>query len=113
TSETRQQDVVLQVTNYSGRSDSLFLNDTLHVTRNLLLDANRITIETNDSTSLSPTGGLVVENNGIVWASSTPRLQYFTNYGFVIASNTMFFGGARTFPYYTTSFNEPYAEFIN
>src|SRR5207302_2015290 len=34
-------------------------------------------------------------------------------YSFLIASNTMFFGGARTFPYYTTSFNEPYAEFIN
>src|ERR1041385_5568065 len=113
TSETRQRDVQLQVTNYVGGSDSLVLNDTLHVTHSFLLDANRITIETNDSSSLNARGGLVFENTSILWPNSTPRLQYFTNHGFFITSNAVFFGGARTLPYYNTTFNEPYLEFIN
>src|SRR5207249_3635692 len=92
---------------------SLLISDILQVTRSLLLDANRITITTNDPGSPTASGGINVLNTGIVWPTSTPRLQYLTNNGFIQTLNTVFFGGSRSSPYYSSNFNEPYYSFVN
>ena len=42
-----------------------------------------------------------------------PRLQYLTNAGSIKTLNSVFFGGARTTPHYTSNFNESYEAFVN
>ena len=113
TSPTRVQDIILRSTNSMGGPDSLLISDTLDITRSFLFDSTRLTITTNDPGAASLTGGITLEDPGIVWSTSTPRLQYLTNFGFINTLNATFFGGSRTSPYYTTTFDEPYVEFIN
>src|SRR5262249_6726523 len=83
TSPTRQQDVILRSTNLFGGGDSIILNDIIRVTRNLLLDTTALTIATNDVTAENNTGGIKLESANILWPTSTPRLQYLTNFGFI------------------------------
>jgi len=110
---SRVQDLTLRVTNTLGGDDNLIINDTLNVTRNLMLEASRITVATNDIDALLPAGALNFTGPGIVWPTATPRLQYFTNQGTVFSQNAMFFGGQRISPYYTSNFTQPYWQFIN
>jgi len=112
-SPVRSQDLVLHSTNGLGGPDQIILSDVLTVTKNLLIDTERLTTTTNDSTAVSPIGGINVVSNGIVWPSSFPRLQFLTNNGALQAINTMFFGGVRSSPYYVSNFTEPYQVFIN
>jgi hypothetical protein len=110
---SRIQDLTLRVTNTLGGDDNLIINDTLNVSRKLLLDASRITISTNDTDALLKTGAINFLGSSIIWPNATPRLQYFTNQGTIFAANAMFFGGQRSSPYYTSNFTQPYWEFIN
>jgi hypothetical protein len=109
-SPPREQTVVLSST---GGADNLLLSDVFHITGSALFDAARITITSNGPNAATPSGGLIFENNSILWSTITPRLMYFTNNGFYLASNSVFFGNSRGTPYAPQGFNTPYFEFIN
>lgn len=114
TSTPRIQDLVLRSTNtLGGGQDNIVIHDIFNVTRTFLLDSSRITIATNEPGAPNNTGGISLLNSSIVWPTSTPRLQYLTNNGFIQTLNTVFFGGSRTSPYYSSTFDEPYAVFVN
>lgn len=112
-SPTRIQDLILRSVDPDGTPDSIVIHDALDITRSFVIDSRRLTIATNDPGAASPTGSITLEKPEIVWSTSTPRLQYLTNFGFITMLNTVFFGGSRSSPYYTTTFDEPYVEFIN
>ena len=113
TAPERSQDIYLRATNFVGASDSIIINDAVTVSRNLLLDAERITIATNDPSALSPAGGINITDTRIVWPNSAPRAQFFTNNGTFMASNAVFFGGLRNSPYDSSVSPRPYQVFIN
>src|SRR5262249_2708797 len=103
TAPVRTESLTLRSTNLAGGSDNLVICDVLSVTRNLLLDSERITITTNDPlTAAIPNGALNILAPGIIWPTVTPRLQYFTNDGLHTAINAVFFGGQRTSPFFET-----------
>jgi hypothetical protein len=112
TSPSLGQDVILRTTG-AGSGDSIVINDALTITHSMLLDAARITIATNQVGTDPPAGSITITDPRIVWPTSTPRLQFFTNNGSFTAPNAVFFGGSRSSPYYTTTFTEPYQTFIN
>jgi hypothetical protein len=95
------------------RSTNIVISDILNVTRNLMLNAERVTITTNQAPSATPRGELNLLSSAITWPTSTPRLQYLTNNGAISALNSVFFGGSRTSPFYSSNFNEPYLAFVN
>jgi|GEM_PF-605883 len=109
----RSQSLYLTSTNVLGGDDNLILHDAFHVTRNLRLDASRLTIATNAPGTSPAAGALYIDNSGIVWPNATPRLQYLTNFGAFAAHNAVFFGGSRSSPFYDTNFNVPYVAFVN
>jgi hypothetical protein len=107
------QNLTLRSTNSVTHDDSIVISDYLTVTTNLLLDTRRLTIATNDAVAQTPVGGLSLDSVNIMWSGATPRLQYLTNYGSLLAANAVFFGGSRSSPYYTSNFSEPYYVFVN
>ena len=107
------QSLILRSTNSVTHDDSIVIHDHLTVTTDLLLDTRRLTIATNAPGAETAAGGIDLANWDILWSSATPRLQYLTNYGTIRAENTIFFGGSRTSPYYTTNYDEPYYVFVN
>ena len=112
---TRVVNLTLRCTNVFGGDDNLIISDVLNiVSNNVLLDCSRLTITTNAGPGASaPTGGLSFLNKSVVWSDITPRLEFLTNSGFINAPSTMFFRGSRTSPYYSSTFNERYAYFLN
>ncbi len=109
----RVEDLVLRSTNTLGGNDSIVISDVLTVSRSFLLDSSRLTLTTNPPGAIAACGTLNLLGSSIVWPTSTPRLQYLTNYGAIQMDNAAFLGGDRTSPYFTTTFNEPYDVFIN
>lgn len=110
----RIQDLTLRSTNTAGGDDSsLLISDVLNVTRDFLLEAKRITITTNGPGSPTATGEIHLHSGNILWSPATPRLEYLTNYGTITSVNTIFFGGSRASPYYSSTYNEPYQAFVN
>ncbi len=113
----RSESLLLTSTNALGGDDNLVIHDVFHITRNLHLDASRITIATNAPGSPTPAGALYLDGDStghaVLWPDATPRLQYFTNSGAFRTYNAVFFGGSRTTPFYNTNYNVPYAAFIN
>jgi hypothetical protein len=105
------QDLILRTTG-SGNNDTINIYDALHVTRSFLLDAARITIETNGPGAADPSGGILLTDPGIVWSTSAPRLQYFTNNGYFQTFNAVYFGGNQTSPY-SPPITVPYQAFVN
>lgn len=95
------------------RSTNVVISDVLNVTRNLLIEAERITVESNQPPALIPTGEINLQSSAITWPGSTPRLQYLTNSGTITALNSVFFGGSRFSPFFTSNYNEPYLAFVN
>ena len=110
---TRVQSLTLRSTNTLGGPDNLVIHDVFHVTRNLRLEASRLTIATNDFGSPTAAGALFLESSSILWPNVTPRLQYLTNYGAIQTYNSVFFGGSRSSPFYNSNYNEPYLAFVN
>jgi hypothetical protein len=104
---------VSQVQDLTLRSTNIVIGDIVNVTRNLLIDAEQLTITTNQLPAPTVRGELNLNSTDITWSSSMPRLKYLTNNGSISALNSVFFGGARTAPYYTSNFTEAYEAFIN
>ncbi len=109
---TRVQDLKLVVTNTvtpGDGQDSLVLHDVFNVTRSMLFDTDRLTIATNDWESAPTTdaGAIYLLNTDVIWANSTPRLQYLTNYGVIQTYNSIHFKNGSTLPY------KPYRVFHN
>jgi hypothetical protein len=113
---SRSESLLLTSTNALGGDDNLVIHDVFNVTRNLRLDASRITIATNAAgppPPPTPAGALYLDDASILWPNATPRLQYLTNSGAIQTYNAVFFGGSRTSPFYNTVTNVPYVAFIN
>lgn len=102
-----------QLQDLTLRSTNVVISDILNVTRNLLIDAERLTVTTNQQPAPTFRGELNLMSSAITWSSSMPRLRYLTNDGSITALNSVFFGGARTTPFYTSNFNESYEAFVN
>ncbi len=79
-------------------STSLFISDIMNVFR---------------TGAPTLTGELNLTSRDITWTASLPRLQDLTNYGKITATNSVFFGGARQPPFFTSTFTEPYRSFVN
>jgi hypothetical protein len=110
---SRTESLVLTSTNTLGGDDNLVIHDVFHITRDLHLDASRITIATNAPGSPIPAGALYLENRSVLWPDTTPRLLFLTNSGAFRTYNAVFFGGSRTTPFYNTNLSVPYAAFVN
>jgi hypothetical protein len=102
-----------QVQDLTLRSTNIVISDILNVTRNLMIDAQRVTVASNVPPAVVPTGQLNLLSSAITWPGSTPRLQYLTNNGSISALNSVFFGGSRFSPFFTSNYNEPYLAFVN
>ncbi len=111
TSPSRAQDLILRTTG-AGDNDTINIYDAMYVTRSFLLDAARITIETNGPGAQDKSGGILLTDPGIVWSSAAPRLQWFTNSGFFQTFNAVYFGGSQTSPY-SPPVQVPYQAFVN
>jgi hypothetical protein len=94
-------------------ADNLVISDILNITRFFTFDGVALTITTNTTGAFNPVGGINVISPTIAWSSATPRLSYLTNNGEITTLNAVYFGGARTSPYYNSTFNEPYQTFVN
>ena len=110
---TRVETLQLSVTNINEGDDNLVIDDVLNVTAGFLLDASRITIATNTPDSPTACGAFNIQSDAVLWSTATPRLQYLTNNGYLSSYNTMFLGGSRSSPYYSSTFEEPYQAFVN
>lgn len=111
---TRVVGLTLRVTDPAGAPDQILISDQMNIVSNkILIDCSRLTITTNATDAPVPFGSLNFMDPSIVWSGITPRLQYLTNEGMILAENTMFFRGSRTSPYYSATFNEPYEGFVN
>ena len=103
-----------QVQTLKLSAPNLVVSDALHVSRNLLLNAQSVTITTNSPDNLTPCGALDLLSRSILWPTATPGLLAFTNQGQFSAQNAVFFGGARTSPAFDpASINPPYNAFVN
>ncbi|HWW00692.1 MAG TPA: hypothetical protein VNZ64_13425 [Candidatus Acidoferrum sp.] len=111
---SRVQSLTLRSTNFTGLPDSIVISDVLNILSNsFTIDTTSLTIATNAPGSPTPTGAINLLSSAIVFSTATPRLQYLTNYGFIQTLNAVFFGGSRSAPYYSSTFNEPYRVFVN
>ena len=106
------QQTVSQIQNLTLRSTNLFISDALNVFGSLLLDAERLTITTNAINAPTPNGEINLSSGDLTWSASLPRLAYLTNYGKISSVNSIFFGGARTPPWFSGVYNEPYQSFV-
>jgi hypothetical protein len=102
-----------QIQDLTLRSTNIVISDRLNVTRNFLIDGQRLTITTNEPGAATASGEINLLSSAITWSTSTPRLQYLTNDGAMTAQNAVFFGGSRTQPFYNSTFDEPYLAFVN
>ena len=107
------QDLVLRSTNTAGGSNQVIVSDVLNVSRSMSINTERLTVLTNFIGSPTPAGQINFQSTDIVWSSALPRLQYLTNLGAITSLNSVFFGGARTTPHYTSNFTESYEAFVN
>jgi hypothetical protein len=102
-----------QVQDLTLRSTNVVISDIVNVTRNMLIDAERLTVTTNQQPAPTYRGELNLNSSLITWSSALPRLRYLTNDGSITALNSVFFGGNRTSPFYTSNFTESYEAFVN
>jgi hypothetical protein len=102
-----------QVQDLKLRSTNLVVSDILNVTRNLLLDTERLTITTNQQPAPTYRGEINLTSGAITWPGSLPRLRFLTNAGSITTLNSTFFGGSRTSPFFTSNYNESYEAFVN
>ncbi len=112
TTPTRIQELKLVSTNTAGGDDNIIIHDVLNVTKTMLFDTERLTFATNDTDAATPYGGVNLLNMDVVWANSTPRLQYLTNQGGIQTFNSIFFGRGANTPYDVTD-DKPYQVFVN
>jgi hypothetical protein len=104
--QTRVRDLYL-------RSTNMVLSDVMNVERSFLFDGENLTLTTNGPASQAASGEVNLLNTDITWSSATPRLKNLTNNGAIRTQNAIFFGGARTTPFFSTNFNESYLAMVN
>jgi hypothetical protein len=105
--------VTPKIQNLSVSSTNLLIGDALSVFGSLFLDTTRLTISANATNAATPRGELNLTSGDIVWSPSLPKLQYLTNFGKISMSNTVYFAGARTPPWFSGTFDEPYQSFVS
>jgi hypothetical protein len=101
-----------QIQNLNLRSTNLLVGDVLNVFGSLLIDAQNITISTNAANAPTPNGEINLTSGNLLWSANLPTLAYLTNYGGISSVNSIFFGGARTPPWFSGTYNEPYQAFV-
>ncbi|MEJ5238564.1 MAG: hypothetical protein WHT82_09395 [Limisphaera sp.] len=97
--------------------------DKLNVFRSALIEAERLTLTTNEPPGrivppwlvppYHPVGELNLLSNTVAWAESFPRLRYLTNHGNITISNAASWIGLRRPPWYPGTTQEPYEAVIN
>ena len=97
----RIQSLTLRSTNGPG---SVLISDVLNVSENVMIDANQLTLTTNQIGSPTASGAINFLSSDILWTASTPRLQFLTNNGWIQTLNAVFFG---------SNYNQPYQVFVN
>ena len=97
----------------SLRSTNVVFSDVVNVQSNLLIEAESLTLTTNQPGAPTPYGEINLLNGQIFWPTSTPRLRYLTNNGVIQTLNAVFFGGSRSQPFFSSNYNEPYEAFVN
>ena len=108
------QNLKLVVTNSFGAPNNLLISDILNVSSNLTLNAERLTLVTNETDQFVHAGELNLIGPQIVWSTSTAGVQYLTNWGVIRTRNAVFFGGSRSQPPYNTNLVDiPYQVFVN
>jgi hypothetical protein len=113
TSPSVIQDLVLRSTNNVGGPNQITVSDVLNVSRQFVMNTERLTVTTNVVGAPTASGEINIQSSAITWSSAMPRLQYLTNDGVITSLNSVFFGGARTTPHYTSNYNEAYESFVN
>ena len=101
-----------QIQNLSLRSTNLLVGDALNVFGSLLIDAQRLTITTNARNAPTPNGEINLTSGDLLWSAGLPTLAYLTNYGRISSVESIFFGGARTPPWFSGTYDEPYQSFV-
>jgi len=102
-----------RVQDFTLRSTNIVISDIFNVTRNLMINAERVTLTTNQQPAATPRGELNLISTAITWSTSTPKLQYLTNNGGISSLNAVYLGGSRATPFYSSNFNEAYVAFVN
>jgi hypothetical protein len=101
-----------KVQNMNVSSTNLLIGDIVNVFGSLFLDTTRLTISTNLPNAPTSRGELNLTSGDIVWSPSLPKLQSLTNFGKISTLNTIYFAGARTPPWFSGTFDEPYQSFV-
>jgi hypothetical protein len=83
-SETAQA----KIFDLSMKSTNLIANDSLRVLRTLALDVERLTV--------TPFGNISIENHGISWPASAPKMAFLTNHGTIQAFSDLYFVGVNS-----------------
>ena len=95
------------------RAPTIYISDVLNVFQSLLIDAERLTITTNAANAPVPEGQLNLLSTDFIWSANFPRLAYLTNFGQITANNSLFLAGARTPPWFSGTFDEPYQALVS
>ncbi len=100
------------VENFSLRSTNVVISDVLQVQSNLLINAQNLTVTSNDPSAQWPTGQILLLSGNILWSPSLPILQNLTNAGVIDSFNTIFFDH-RASPTFASPSDTPYVSFYN
>ncbi len=92
---------------------NLVISDLLNVVSDSKIDCESLTVTFNGTNAPTQFGQLNLTGNGLVWAAALPKLRYLTNNGYITTANAAFFAGARTPPWSSGAFDEPYESFVN
>lgn len=101
-----------QIQHLNLSSTNLLIGDALNVFGSLLLDTEFLTISTNALHAPTPYGELNLTSGDLWWSPSLPNLQCLTNLGKITSLNSIYFAGARTPPWFSATFDEPYQSFV-
>jgi len=94
------------------RSTNVYISDVLNISNSLYVNAQNLTITSNSPGAANPYGEINLMPANILWSSSFPVLQSFTNFGFISASNSIYFYATSNSPYYTPS-SGLFSSFVN
>jgi hypothetical protein len=100
------------VDNLSLRSTNVFISDDLNVQSNLLINAQNLTITSNDPGDVTPEGELILTGINNLYSAQLPSVQNFTNFGIVDTPNAGFFQ-LRQDPTGARPGDGPWQSFVN
>jgi hypothetical protein len=100
------------VLNFLVRSTNVVISDVINVTSNILVNAQTLTITTNEPGAPTPVGQLNLRSANMLWSSVLPNLQSVTNFGIITSPSSAFFQKRQT-PDFVSPSDGPYASFVN